>query len=177
VSVLPAETSTSTGTWALDAVHSTIGFELPYLSGIFRGHFSDVDAVFGEGKLSGSARVGSIDVKDENLAAHLQSPEFFDVERYPELSFESRDIEQAGDRLTVRGDITIRGVTRPVELAGTISQPITDGFGRERLGFQLETTIDRTAFGINWNMPLPSGEPALPNEVKLVADVYFVREA
>jgi len=166
-----------TGTWKLDPVHSTIGFELPYLAGTFRGQFTDVDAAFGEGKLSGSARVTSVDVKDENLTAHLQSPEFFDVERHPELRFESREIEQADGRLVVRGDITIRGVTKPVELTGTISEPITDGYGQERLGLRLETTVDRTEFGLNWNMPLPSGEPALSNQVKLAADLYFVGQA
>jgi polyisoprenoid-binding protein YceI len=175
MSVLTAETPT--GTWSLDPVHSTIGFELPYLAGIFRGRFTDVDAEFTGDRLSGSARVASVDVKDENLAVHLQSPDFFDAERHPELRFESSDIERSDGGLMARGDITIRGVTEPVELRGTISGPITDGYGRERLGIQLETTIDRTDFGLNWNMPLPSGEPALPNEVKLVADLYFVTEA
>src|SRR5918911_3912270 len=121
MSVLTAETRT--GTWRLDPVHSSIGFELPYLSGTFRGHFSDVDAVFAHGKLRGSARVASVDVKDENLAAHLQSPDFFDAERHPELRFESHEVERSDERLTVRGGITIRGVTRPVELSGTISGP------------------------------------------------------
>src|SRR2546421_3639202 len=114
-------TATSTGTWALDSVHSTIGFELPYLAGTFRGQFDDVDAKLTDEGLTGSARVASVDVKDENLAAHLQSPEFFDAERHPELSFESRELDRTGETLTVRGDITIRGVTKPVELTGTIS--------------------------------------------------------
>jgi polyisoprenoid-binding protein YceI len=170
-------TATPTGTWSLDPVHSTIGFELPYLAGTFRGHFTDVEAKLTDESLSGSARVASVDVKDENLVAHLQSPEFFDAERYPELSFESREIDRSGETLTVRGDITIRGVTQPVELTGTISDPLTDYAGRERIGLKLETTVDRTAFGLNWNMALPSGEPALANEVKLVAELYFVREA
>src|SRR5207302_4268301 len=113
----------------------------------------------------------------ENLVAHLQSPEFLDGERYPELSFESRELERSGGAFTVRGEITIRGITKPAELAGTISEPVTDGYGQERLGLRLETTLDRTEFGLNWNMPLPSGEPALANEVKLVAELYFVREA
>jgi polyisoprenoid-binding protein YceI len=172
-----ATRSVPTGTWVLDSVHSTIGFELPYLSGTFRGHFKEVDAQFAEETLRGSARVASVDVKDENLAVHLQSPDFFDAERYPELTFESTEIERSGDRLTVRGEITIRGVTRPVELTGTISDPITDGYGRERIGLQLETTVDRTEFGLNWNMPLPNGEPALAKAVKLVAELYLVREA
>jgi polyisoprenoid-binding protein YceI len=174
---MSALTATSAGTWSLDPVHSTIGFELPYLAGTFRGQFDDVDAKLTDESLSGSARVASVDVKDENLAAHLQSPEFFDVERHPELSFQSRELDRADEALTVRGDITIRGVTKPVELTGTISGPITDGYGRERIGVKLETTVDRTEFGVNWNMPLPSGEPSLSNDVKLVAELYFVREA
>jgi len=166
-----------TGTWALDPVHSTIGFELPYLAGIFRGTFKDVDAKVAAGSLTGSARVASVDVKDENLAAHLQSPEFFDVERHPELTFASNSIERTGDDLKVAGEITIRGTTKPVELVGKISGPITDGYGRERLNITLETIVDRTDFGLNWNMPLPSGDPALQNEVKLLSELYFVEEA
>ena len=166
-----------TGTWTLDPVHSTIGFELPYLAGLFRGHFRDVDAKLSADSLTGSARVASVDVKDENLAAHLQSPEFFDVERYPELTFVSSSIERSDDDVTVRGDITIRGTTKPVELTGTIAGPFTDAFERERLNLKLDTAVDRTDFGLNGNMPLPNGEPALQHEVTLVAELYFVREA
>jgi polyisoprenoid-binding protein YceI len=170
-------TALPTGTWVLDPVHSTIGFELPYLAGTFRGHFTDVDAKLTADSLSGSARVASVDVKDENLAAHLQSPEFFDVERHPELTFASDSIDLADDQLKVHGEITIRGTTKPVELVGTLAGPITDGFGRERVNVQLETSVDRTEFGLNWNMPLPNGQPALQNEVKLAAELYFVQEA
>jgi polyisoprenoid-binding protein YceI len=170
-------TALPTGNWALDPVHSTIGFELPYLAGIFRGHFTDVDARLTAESLTGSARVASVDVKDENLAAHLQSPEFFDVERYPELTFASDSVERSGDELKVHGELTIRGITKPVELDGTIADPMTDAFGRERVNITLDTVVDRTEFGLNWNMPLPNGQPALQNEVKLVAELYFVREA
>jgi len=166
-----------TGTWSLDPIHSTIGFDLPYLAGTFRGQFTDVDAKLTDTSVTGSARVASIDVKDENLSAHLQGPDFFDAERHPELKFESREIERSGEALTVRGDITIRGVTKPVELSGTISEPLTDYADRERVALKLDTTIDRTEFGVNWNAPLPSGEPALANEVKLAAELYFVRKA
>jgi polyisoprenoid-binding protein YceI len=170
-------TALPTGNWALDPVHSTIGFELPYLAGIFRGHFTDVDAKLTAESLTGSARVTSVDVKDENLAAHLQSPEFFDVERYPELTFVSDSVERSGDELKVHGELTIRGITKPVELDGTIADPMTDAFGRERVNITLDTSVDRTEFGLNWNMPLPNGQPALQNEVKLIAELYFVREA
>ena len=127
--------------------------------------------------LTGSAKVASVDVKDENLAGHLQSPDFFDTERYPELSFESTDIERADDQITVRGGITIKGVERPVELTGTIAGPITDYTGNEKLSVKLDTTIDRTEFGVNWNVPLPDGKPALADEVKLSAELHFVKEA
>ena len=165
------------GTWTLDPVHSTIGFELPYLGGTFRGQFRDVDAKLTADSLSGSARIASIDVKDENLVAHLQSPEFFDVERHPELTFASNSIERTGDELTVNGEITIRGTTKPVELSGSVSGPITDAHGRQRVSITLETVVDRTDFGLNWNTPLPNGEPALQNEVKLVSELFFVEAA
>ncbi len=170
-------TALPTGTWKLDPVHSTIGFELPYLAGTFRGHFTDVDAELTADSLSGSARVASVDVKDENLSAHLQSPEFFDVERHPELTFASDSVDRSGDDLTVSGEITIRGTTKPVQLLGTITDPITDAFGNGRVNIKLDTTVDRTEFGLNWNMPLPNGEPALQNEVTLVAELYFVQGA
>ena len=165
-----------TGTWHLDPVHSSIGFEVAYMGGAFRGQFREVDANLEDARLTGSAQVASVDVKDENLAAHLSSPEFFDVERYPELRFVSTEIE-GGEELTIRGEITIKGVTQPVELTGRATEPLTDAYGRERFGLRVETKVDRTAFGLNWNLPLPSGEPALSNEVTLVADLFFVQEA
>jgi polyisoprenoid-binding protein YceI len=164
-----------TGTWQLDPVHSSIGFEVPYMGGTFRGQFRDVEATIADGDVRGSAKVASVDVKDENLTAHLSSPEFFDVERYPELRFASTDVE-GGEELTIRGEITIKGVTQPVELTGRATEPLTDAYGRERFGLTLETTVDRTAFGLSWNLPLPSGEPALSNEVTLVAGLFFVKE-
>jgi len=169
------------GTWQLDAVHSTIGFEVDYMGGAFRGHFREVTAKLdAEGEnpvLAGSAKVASADLKDENLTAHIQSPDFFDAERFPELSFESSEIDRAGDRITVRGGITIKGVEKPVELTGTLGEPITDPYGRERISLKLDTTVDRQQFGVDWNVPLPDGTPALADEVKLAAELYFVREA
>jgi polyisoprenoid-binding protein YceI len=170
-------TALPTESWVLDPVHSSIVFELPYLAGTFRGHFKDVDAKLTAESLTGGARVASVDVKDENLAAHLQSPEFFDAERYPELTFASDSVERSGDQLKVHGEITIRGITKPVELVGTIADPMTDAFGQERVNVKLETTVDRTEFGLNWNMALPNGQPALQSEVKLVAELYFVQGA
>ncbi len=165
------------GTWTLDPIHSSIGFEIAYMGGTFRGHFNDVDARLADGRLEGSARVASVQVKDENLEAHLQSPDFFDAERHPVLSFASSDIERDGEEVAVRGEITIKGITRPVELKGTVGAPTSRADDREVVTVNLKTVVDRTDFGINWNMPLPDGKPALANDVELTASLFLIREA
>jgi polyisoprenoid-binding protein YceI len=143
------------------------------MAGVFHGTFSEFDAALTDGVLSGTAKVASVHVQDENLAGHLQSPDFFDAERHPELAFTSRSINRAGDRVTIEGDITIKGHTETVELNGKISDPIADPYGGERFGLTLETVIDRDTFGVSWNNPLPSGEPALSNEVKLEVELQL----
>jgi polyisoprenoid-binding protein YceI len=170
IEVVPA------GTWRADKVHSTVGFAVKYMVGTFQGSFSDFDAELRDGKLRGSARVASIEVKDPNLSAHLQAPDFFDAERHPELTFESGDIQRAGDRLEIAGEITIKGHTEPVRITGVIGEPIQDPFGGERFGLTLEARIDRTAFGVSWNNPLPSGEEALSNDVTLIADLQLAKQ-
>lgn len=166
-----------TGTWRLDPVHSDVGFSVDYMAGTFRGTFARSAAEVADGTLQGSAEVASIQVKDANLEAHLQSPDFFDAERHAQLTFTARDVRREGDAVTIDGEITIKGETRPIELAGTISDPIEDPFGNERFGLKLQREIDRTQFGVTWNNPLPSGEPALSNRVSLVAELQFVRGA
>lgn len=170
-----AEEVLQSGTWQADAVHSHVEFAVEYLTGTFRGGFSPFQATLENGVLRGSAQVADVKVQDENLAGHLQSPDFFDAERTPTISFESSEIRRDGEQLYVSGALTIRGEAHPVELAGTIGEPVTDPYGRERIGLRLEGRIDRTAFGINWNNPLPSGEPALANDVALTAELYLVR--
>jgi polyisoprenoid-binding protein YceI len=165
------------GTWAADKVHSDIAFAIDYMAGTFTGSFTDFDADLSDGVLRGSARVASVQVKDPNLAGHLQSPDFFDAERHPELSFDSRDIRREGNHVTVDGQITIKGHTEPVEITGTITDPINDPYGGERFGLKLETKVDRTKFGINWNNPLPNGEPALSNEVRLIAELQLSKQS
>jgi polyisoprenoid-binding protein YceI len=166
-----------TGTWSVDKIHSTVGFAVPYLAGTFQGTFSDFDARLDGGVLSGSAEVASVQVKDPNLETHLQSPEFFDAERFPQLSFEARDIGRSGDDLTIAGELTLKGHTESVEIKGHISDPAPDPYGGERFGLQLEATVDRTRFGLNWNNPLPSGDPALANDVTIIVDLQLVRES
>jgi polyisoprenoid-binding protein YceI len=172
-------TSAPAGTWQLDPVHSSIRFEVPYLAGTFKGEFRQAHAqliVDGDrASLEGTATVSSVDVKDENLAAHLQSPDFFDAERHPTLRFVADDVRLDGGAVSADGEITIRGVTKPVTVTGTVSGPLVDGYGRERTGLNLSAVIDRSDFDVDWNMPLPTGEPALANEVAVIADVQFVK--
>jgi polyisoprenoid-binding protein YceI len=175
MSTLQQEQSVPTGTWNADPVHSMIGFAVEYMAGTFQGTFSDFEARVDDGTLTGSAQVGSVHVKDPSLVAHLQSPDFFDAERTPELRFDSRELERSGDEVTIHGEITIKGHTEPIELRGRISDPIADPFGGERFGLELRGAVDRTRFGLSWNNPLPSGEPALADEVTIVADLQFVK--
>jgi polyisoprenoid-binding protein YceI len=173
------QTTLPAGTWNIDPVHSTVGFAVDYMVGTFHGSFSPVDAkleVSDDGQtLSGSAPVSGVKVQDENLEAHLQSPDFFDAERTPEITFASRAIRRSGDEVEVDGDLTIKGHTAAVELKGSVTEPADDPFGGVRFALRLETAIDRTSFGLNWNNPLPNGKPSLANEVRLSADLYLVK--
>jgi polyisoprenoid-binding protein YceI len=169
------QTALPTGTWHADPVHSDIGFSVDYMSGTFRGTFSKFAAELIDGVVRGTADVSSVQVKDENLEAHLQSPDFFDAERHPQLTFESKHVRRSGDELVLDGEITIKGVTQPVEIRGTVTEPITDPYGNKRFGLRLQTAVDRTAFGVSWNNPLPSGEPALSNEVRIDTDLQLVQ--
>jgi len=174
------ETIAPTGTWALDPVHSLVGFEVSYMAGTFRGQFRDVSVSLaigadGNAALEGVANVASVDVKDENLDAHLQSPDFFDSENFPELRFAAEDIALEGDQVTANGEITIKGVTKPVTVTGTASAPMEDPWGNQRFGLTLSAEVDRTDFGLRWNNPLPSGDAALANEVRIVAELQLVK--
>jgi polyisoprenoid-binding protein YceI len=169
------QTLVPAGTWKVDPVHSSVGFEVPYAAGTFGGEVTKVDATLEDGKLVGEADIRTIQVKDENLHAHLLSPEFFDAEQHAGIRFESTGEARAnGTKVEIPGEITIKGVTQPTTLAGTVNGPLTDAFGKERVGLKLQAVVDRTQFGITWNMPLPSGEQALADDVTLKADLQLV---
>ena len=162
------------GTWQADPVHSSVGFGVKYLGvATFTGELTNFEATLEEGVLTGKARVASIEVKDENLKAHLQAPDFFDAERHPEVAFSGRDVGNG----RFEGELTIKGVTQPATLEGTVTGPVTDPYGNERYGLALTTVVDRTAFGLNWNAPLPGGGFALANDVTLKAELSLVKAA
>ncbi len=161
------------GQWKFNAVHSSADFSLKYLVAKFRGRFEALDASLDDGVLTGSVKVASVNVKDPNLIGHLQSPDFFDAEQHPEISFTSKILEIDGDALTLDGELTIKGNTKPVHATGTVNGPTEDFMGNTRLGFTLETTIDRSEFGIDWNADLPKGGKALSDQVTLIIELEF----
>ena len=169
-------TQVPTGTWNLDPVHSSVNFAVKH-SGVmtFRGTFGEIGASLADGRLEGTAKVASVVVDDENLAGHLQTPDFFDAEQHPELRFTSTTIERDGERISIEGDLTLRGVSQPVELSGTVSGPITDGYGNQRFGLDVETTVNRRDYGIDWSADLPSGEPMLADDVVITANLALVQ--
>ena len=170
-----------TGRWTLDPVHSSANFSVKHMMvATFRGRFEEfdvtLDATGSEPRLEGTVKVDSLVVKDENLAGHLRSPDFFDTERYPEIRFVSTDLRRDGDELIVDGELTVRDQTHAVQARGTITDPHTNIRGSEGIGLTLETIIDRTQFGLNWNAELPKGGYALGNDVKLEVELELGRE-
>jgi polyisoprenoid-binding protein YceI len=169
MSTITTTKSAPAGTWSADPVHSHVSFEVAYAgTNTFRGGFREYAVTLQDGALEGSAQVASVDVKDEQLNGHLLSPDFFDAERYPEISFRTSDFE--------RGELTIKGVTRPVAISASISEPNVDPFGRERLGITLEATVDRNAFGVSWNAPNQGGGNYLGDDVTIKAELALVRQ-
>lgn len=169
------------GTWSIDPSHSAVEFHVKHLGlATVKGRAPVVSGTIQGGddpSLEGTVVVSSITTFDENRDAHLQSPEFFDVERYPELTFSSSSISTDDDSLTVDGELTIKGVTKPVSLTGTFAGTGSDPWGNERLGIDLETVVDRTEWGLDWNAPLSGGGFLLPNRVKLTATFSAVKAA
>ena len=168
------------GTYTADPVHSSFGFAVRYQGvSLFKGTLNDVTATFADGRLEGAAQVESISIRTpEQFRAHILSEEFFDAANHPAVAFTSSDVSLNEDgTATVNGDLTIKGITQPTTATGTWTAPATDAFGSTRGHLALEATIDRTAFGMNWNMPLPSGGNALANNVVLTVDVSLIEQA
>src|SRR2546422_4192895 len=175
--------SIPTGTWRIDPVHSRVGFAVKHMVvSTFRGQFGRYDGHLvagpdGAPRLEGSVDAGSIEVRDDNLAGHLASPEFFDSERHPRIEFASTAVRVGeGGELEADGELTIKGRTNPVHATGHVSGPHVDIAGNEKVGVELKATVDRRAFDLCWNAPLPSGGFALDNDVTLEVSLELVRE-
>jgi polyisoprenoid-binding protein YceI len=172
------------GTWKIDTIHSQVGFAVKHMVvATFRGQFEDYTGALsvdddGALQLQGSVDVDSIAIKDENLIGHLKSPDFFDSANHPKIEFSSTAVRVGEDgALEVEGQLTIKGHTQPVVGRGSVSGPHVDIAGNDKLGVELEATVDRRQYGLEWNAPLPKGGFALDNDVKLQISLELVREA
>ena len=176
-------TAVPVGTWVSDPTHSSFDFSVKHMVvATFRGSLPEFEATLtsredGTLHLLGIGRLASVTTQDENLTGHLASPDFFDVQRYPEVRYESDEVVREGDALTVRGTLALKGVTKPLELHGTIVGPVVGLGDAEVVGVELEGVIDRTEFGLNWNADMPDGTKALANEVTLKAELSLVAAA
>ncbi|MBW8712111.1 MAG: YceI family protein, partial [Mycobacterium sp.] len=147
--------------WTVDKVHSTVGFAVKHMIvSTFRSSFDGYDATLtaaddGTLRLTDSVDAGSIVLKDPDLAAHLASPDFFDTERHPRITFSSTLVRTEDNELIVDGELTIKGHTRPIEARGTITEPAVTFGDLEKVGIELEAIVDRTEYGLTWNAPLP----------------------
>jgi polyisoprenoid-binding protein YceI len=175
---------TSRTTWAIDPAHTTVEFAVKHLMiTTVRGRFADLNGLLEldearpeQSRVDVTIDAASIDTRQSDRDAHLRSADFFDVERFPTLRFTSRRIERAGGAFTVEGELTIRGVTRPVTLSVTEEGRTQDPWGGQRVGYSATTKINRKDFGLTWNQALETGGFVVGDEVKITADVEFVRQ-
>jgi len=172
------------GAYALDASHSEVGFAVRHLMvSKVRGRFSDVAGTIeiGENPYESSVSVtigtASIDTRDEQRDGHLRSGDFFDAEAWPTMTYQSRSVRDAGKgRYVVEGDLTIKGVTRPVPLELTFEGGAADPWGGLRIGFSAKAEIDREDFGLSWNQALETGGVVVGKKVTIEIEAEAVKQ-
>jgi polyisoprenoid-binding protein YceI len=177
MSTIEAQRTIPAGKYAADPAHSSIEFTIPHMDiSTIRGSFLKFEASLEGGDqphVSGTIETGSVDTHDESRDGHLKTPDFFDVERFPTASFSGTLV--APDR--VAGELTLRGVTKPVEMTANVTGPAVDPWGNDRVGIDLEGTVNRHDFGVSWNIDLPTGGKLLEDSVTLIASLSFVKQA
>jgi len=168
MATVTAATEVPSGTWTVDPVHSAAGFAVRHMMvGTFRGEFGEIDASLSDGRLVGKVKVGSLQIREERLKGHLLSPDFFDAERFPEIVYESSALTVADGVLTSQGTLTVKGTSTPVTASGRLAGPVVTLGDVEKIGIDLETTVDRQTLGLAWNAPLPKGGVALGDDVTI----------
>jgi polyisoprenoid-binding protein YceI len=182
--VSTTSTALPTGTWNVDPSHSRIGFRVKHLGiSTVRGEFREYEgqltiAEDGTATASGTIKTDSIDTSQADRDTHLKAPDFFDVETYPEITFQSTSIVAIDeDAYEVTGDLTMHGVTQPVTLKTEVGGVETDPFGNERVGLEVTGELSRSDYGMKFNMALGSGNLAVSDKVKLDLDVSAVKQA
>ena len=173
------------GTFTVDPSHSHVGFSVRHMMvSKVRGRFAAFTGtvVIGEDPLASSVEVdvelASVDTRDEGRDQHLRSADFFDADAHPTMTYRSTSVSAVGKgRFTVRGDLTIKGVTQPVELEVTYEGTARDPWGNERIGVSATGELDREAFGLTWNQGLETGGVLVGKTVKLEVEAEAIRQA
>lgn len=171
--------------WTLDQTHLEVGFSAKHLMvATVRGRFRQVDAdlLIDEERPERShvvARIdaASLDTGTPDRDAHLRSPDFLDVERYPEIVFRSNRVSLSGDRIEIDGDLQIREVSHPITLKGEFAGPVNGPWGGRSVGFELDAEIDREAWGLTWNVALEAGGVLVSRKIKLHIAAEIVERA
>ena len=172
-----------TGTYNIDPKHSGVGFEVRHMGiatvrGAFRRFQGTLDATSDAPVLQGAVEVASVDTGEEQRDAHLASPEFFDAEQHPEITFHTTAIEPTNEgSIRLQGEITIKGTTKPIELVGQVAEGGTDPWGNERVGLEITGQFNRSEWDMKFNQALGSGNLLVSDTVKLALDVSAVKQA
>ncbi len=175
-------TGLTKGVWNLDATHSEVGFTVRH-AGIskVRGKFTDIAATATVGEtvtdssVTATIQAASFNSGDATRDGHVRGADFFDVEQFAELTFVSTSITGAGDDYELSGDLTIRGITKPVIFETEFNGVAVDPFGATRAGFSAKTSISRKDFGLTWNAALEAGGVLVGDKVSIGLEVAFVR--
>ena len=170
------------GVWTVDPSHSTVGFTARHLMITkVRGHFTDFDGVvtIDENPLASTVvanvRLDSVDTGSAERDAHLRTADFFDVEQHPEMTLRSTGITERGSDHVLAADLTIAGVTRPVEFALEFDGVTQDPFGNTKAGFEASTEINRSDWGLSFNMALETGGVLVSEKIRIDLDIQLVR--
>jgi len=175
----------ATTKWTLDPTHSELQFKVKHLmittvtGGLnsFSAELTSEGDEFTNATISFSGELGSLDTGNADRDAHLKSGDFFDAEQFPTMEFTSTSMEKDGDDYLVKGDLTVKGVTKPVKLTAEFGGIATDPWGNTKAGFTLSAKINRTDFGLTWNAALETGGVMVSEEVRILGELQFVKEA
>lgn len=173
-----------TGTWKLDLAHSELSFSVRHLAiSKVRGTFDDFDVTIvttddpAETTVEAVVQVASVNTNQEQRDQHLRTSDFFLADEHPQIAFRSTGLAADGDAFTLSGELTLRGVTRPVELRGEFGGIATDGYGQTKAAASATAVINRHDFGVSWNAPLEAGGFTLGDEVTITADLQVALQA
>ena len=184
LSLAPTLALAAPSNWNIDASHSQVGFAVKHLVisnvrgefGVYQGKLVLDEADVTKSIVDATVDVNSLNTKVADRDAHLKSPDFFDVAKYPTMGFKSTKVEKAGkDRLKVTGNLTLHGVTKPVVLDVSTSAEVKGMYGETRRAFAATTKIDRKDYGLTWNKLVEAG-PAVGDEVAITLDLELVKD-